>query len=318
MSERAVAPKVVVVGSAHVDLVAGADRLPVRGETLPGHRFAIHPGGKGANQAVQAALAGAQAVMIGRVGDDEFGRRLRSALAAKGVDVSGVGVDPSLPTGASVVLTGDHDGDYASIVVAGASRGLTPEQLDHAADRFAGAAVVLAQLEIAAESSAQALRIGRRADATTILNAAPAPPSVASLRAFQGLIDVLVVNAVEAAMLTGRPTGEGERIQVEAVAAELRGLTGAAAVLITLGADGAAALSSAGYVSIPGRRVAVVDTIGAGDAFAGTVAVALAAGRGLEEAIARGVAAGALAVGTAGAYDALPTAAAVDALLAGP
>src|SRR5919112_6072491 len=138
---------VIVVGSVHMDVVATADRLPAKGESVVGHRVALSPGGKAGNQAAQAALNGARTFLVGRVGGDVFGDRLRAALTRTGVDTTYLSVDPQEATGVSPVLTG-ADGEYASIIVPGAGQRLEPEDLDAARDAFARSAVLLLPLEI--------------------------------------------------------------------------------------------------------------------------------------------------------------------------
>lgn len=307
-------PAVVVVGSVHVDLVASAARLPLRGETLSGTGFAIHPGGKGGNQAVQVALSGVGSTMIGRVGRDPFGKRLRAALQAKGVDTTHLSRDPKAPTGSSTVLTGE-DGDYASVIVPGAAGRLDRGDLVAARAAFDAADVLLLQLEIATETVAAAVEIGIAAGLTVILNAAPAPaaPNDLPLAVWRG-IDVLIVNQVEAEMLSGRPVhgidgagGAGRSVMSR---------WGVKAVIITLGADGVLLVRGDGVRRYRAWPVPVIDTIGAGDAFAGTVAASIAGGMTVEESVLLGNAAGALAVTRAGAYDALPRVEAVRALIA--
>ena len=307
-------PTVVVVGSAHMDLIATADRLPVRGETLPGRHLGIHPGGKGLNQAVQVALAGARSVFLGRLGGDDFGRRLRSSLVEKGVVTDWLRDDERLATGASTVFVGE-DGDYCSVVFPGAGLSLSKEDIAEARDAFAGARAVVAQLELPVETIGSALEIGRRVGATTILNAAPAPESAAVLASIFPLVDILVVNQVEAAMLVGGGKGGGANAEAREVLRQICSDHGIGSAVLTLGSDGAVVLAEGRLEEIIGHRVAVVDDIGAGDAFVGTMVAHLAGGAALTTATRRGNAAGALAVTGSGAYDSLPSAAAVDQFL---
>ena len=313
MPESAVSgPTVVVVGSVHMDLVATADRLPARGETLPGRTLTIHPGGKGGNQAVQVSLAGARSVMLGRVGGDAFGAQLRAALVGKGVVLDWLEEDAELSTGASTVLVGEG-GDYCSVIVPGASLALTPERVDAALPCFAAARVVVAQLELSIETVKAALARGRAAGAITVLNAAPAPSVADALDLVLSLVDVLVVNEVEARMLSGNPPHLGEAIE------ELRRrfLAGGRhrGLVVTLGAAGALIEFGGRRERLRAHSVHAIDAIGAGDAFVGTMAASLALGARLDAAARRGNAAGALAATVAGAYDAFPTSAAVDAFL---
>jgi len=305
------AESVAVVGSVHLDLVATAARLPRRGETMPGDAFAIHPGGKGGNQAVQVALAGVGCRFVGRVGRDAFGDQLRQALAAKGVDVSFLGVDLDAPTGASSVLA-ETGGDYASIVVPGAGWRLTPDCLAEARDAIAGSAVLLCQLELRPETVAAAIRIAKAAGRLVVLNAAPVPDQPLPAEFWRG-VDVLVANAGEAASLAGLPRGEADSPML---APDLRLRLGVETVIVTLGRAGAVLADGGGEARYDGHEVPVVDTIGAGDAFAGALAAELARGRGVREALPFAMAAGALAVTRAGAYEALPTRGAIGRFLA--
>ena len=300
--------EVVVVGSVHTDFVASASRLPTQGETLPGHRFEIHPGGKGGNQAVAAAQAGAITALIARVGNDHFGKQLRSGLRAKGVDTTHLSVDSRHPTGSSTVLTGE-DGDYASIIVPGAAGALSARKLDEAGALIAGCSVLLLQLEISTAPSSQAAAMARSTGGEglpiVVLNAAPALDVHQIATAFGGMVDVVVVNAVEAGMIADMSVVDAE--DAFAAASHIQHRLEVATVIVTLGASGSVVRHAKGKSFHPARPVLVVDTIGAGDAFVGALAAQLARGVVLDEAVPFAGAAGALAVTQSGAYDALPT-----------
>ena len=196
---------VIVVGSVHMDVVATADRLPARGESVVGHRVALSPGGKAGNQAAQAALNEARTFLIGRVGDDVFGERLRAALARSGVDTTYLTVDPQEATGISPVLMG-ADGEYASIIVPGAGQHLELEDVEAARDAFAQSSALLLQLEIPIGISAHAAQLARSLGVRVIFNASPAPPGAESIpKALWSTVDVLLVNGVEAKRLSGMP-----------------------------------------------------------------------------------------------------------------
>lgn len=299
---------VVVVGSAHTDLVASAHRLPVRGETLPGNRFAIHPGGKGGNQAAAAALAGASTALIARVGDDLFGAQLRDRLQAKGVDTSHVSTDPVLPTGASTVLTGEG-GDYASIIVPAAADNLGPAEIQVAAPLIEGSSVLLLQMEIPLERSAEAAALACSSGGTrkpvVVLNIAPVRERERLAITLKGMLDILVVNAVEAGMLVDASVDDVP--SAEQAAESLRSLMDVDTVIVTLGGDGLVMQQRQEWLVLPAWPVTVVDTIGAGDAFVGALAAELARGAALDAATRFANAAGALAVTVAGGHDALPT-----------
>lgn len=283
--------RVVVVGSVNVDLVCRAPHLPRPGETVLGSAFEVLPGGKGANQAVAAARAGADTVLVARVGGDDFGAVQRAQLEAAGVDVGPVGVCRHDPTGVALITVAD-DGENSIVVVPGANAKL---RVEHVGDAVAGgvldgAAVLLAQLEVPLPVVEAAFAAARAAGVRTVLNPAPAQALPAGLLA---LTDVVVCNEVERAAL-----GDS--------------LGAVAEVVTTLGSLGVR--WSGG--SVAPHRVEVVDTTGAGDAFCGAFAAALAAGLGTAAAVRRGNAAGALACTAVGAQTSSPTAARIDALLA--
>jgi ribokinase len=302
---------VTVVGSVHMDIVATAHRLPATGESVVGHRVALSPGGKAGNQAAQAARNGARTFLIGRVGRDVFGDQLRSALASTGVDTTYLTIDPQEATGISPVFTG-ADGEYASIIVPGAGQRLQPADIEAARDAFQSA-LLLIQGEIPIELSAHAARLARSLGGRVLFNASPAPAAAAIPDALWSAVDILLVNGTEAERLSGMSI-----VDVPAavqVAEALRQRRGIPTVVITLGGRGAIALDERGARHLPPWSVPVVETIGAGDAFAGVLASELARGRQLDEALPLANAAGALAVTRPGAHDSLPTGAQIRAFL---
>ncbi|MCB1500381.1 MAG: ribokinase [Bauldia sp.] len=305
------APRVVVLGSVHMDLIATAARLPGRGESVTGGTFAMAPGGKAGNQACQCALAGAETRILTRFGDDAFGRELTSALAARGVDVSLVAVDPEAATGASTVLAGE--GDYQSIIAPGAAGRLSTEDIARAAPAIGAADALILQLEIDPAISAEAAAVAAAAGRLVVLNASPAPEGWDALpEALRRSTGMLVVNRVEAGRLLGGAPAAGETH----LARLLADRTGVRRVIVTEGSGGVSGCFDDETVRQPAFPAAVVDTVGAGDAFLGTTVVALLEGRAFAEALRRGAAAGCLAVSRGGVYDALPDRAAVDAFLA--
>lgn len=295
---------VVVAGSVHMDLIARAGRLPQRGETLPGTAFTTHPGGKGGNQVAQVARAGGHAVIVARVGRDDFGERLRAALLQSGVDTTHLVRDEAAATGVSTVLVG-ADGDYASIIVPGASARVGAEDLDAAAPAIADASVMLLQLEIEASAVSDAAARGRASGATVILNAAPAPARPDEIpSALWRNVDVLVANRGEAEMLAG---DDGAGLPVNELATCIRARWGIGTVIVTLGGDGVALADDDGFLHERAWPVDVVETIGAGDAFIGMLAATVARGTSLRDAFPLANAAGAVAVTRSGGYEALPT-----------
>ena len=299
---------VVVVGSANVDLVVRAPRHPVPGETLLGTGFATHAGGKGANQAVAAARAGARTVLIGRMGHDGGADVLRSALTAAGVDISAVGTCRHDPTGTAVITVADS-GENTIVVVPGANALLRTEHVDDAigAGLFDDVRVAIAQLEVSLDVVRHGFAIAKRRGAITMLNAAPMtelPPELLAVT------DVLVVNETELEQLTGSSSASFDDARWSTLGA-------VSSVVLTLGGDGAVVLRRTHVaVTTPGHRVKVVDTTAAGDTFCGFLAASLADGESLDAGVIRANAAAALACTKAGAQPSIPTADEVRGLLA--
>jgi ribokinase len=291
--------RVVVVGSINADFVVTADRLPEPGETVLGGRFSQHHGGKGANQAVAAARAGASVTMIAAVGRDAHGDAALEALAEEGVDISHVRrVDE--PTGIAIIAVGPR-GENQIVVAPGANAALSPSDVQLSADDDR-IGVLLANFEVPMPTVAAALRAGRHIGARLILNPAPAhaiPAEVLDLGA------ILVPNEHELVVGIG---DEDSAAALDTLIERNRG-----PVIVTQGpagallADGNRRERFAGYAP-----PAVVDTTGAGDAFAGVLATWLAEGRSIEEAIDAANAAGALSVSAAGARAGMPQRAELD------
>ncbi|MER7335807.1 MULTISPECIES: ribokinase [unclassified Micromonospora] len=302
--------RVVVVGSANLDLVVTAPQLPRPGETVLGEDFRTVPGGKGANQAVAAARAGARCAFVGAVGADEFGQRLRDNLVAAGVDVRGLRSVPG-PSGVALIAV-DRAAENFILVAPGANAALT--DLD-AADGAAidAADVLLLQLEVPLPTVLEAAGRARAAGTTVVLNAAPAVPLPADLL---GLVDVLVVNEHEAAVVAGTAADE-PAVLLDAL------LELVPRVVLTLGARGAAYADRRGSrLEIPAPRIAAVDTTAAGDAFTGALAVGWAERGAARDADAVAAvlrwacAAGAACAQRPGASTALPDRAAIEDLYA--
>ena len=268
---------VIVCGSLHLDILLYAPSLPRPDETVAGRRWERQCGGKGGNQAVMAARAGARTAMIGRVGADDFGERLTRNLVASGVDASGVGVDPVAGSGMSAAIVRD-DGDYGAVIVSGANLAIEPEDPPGQWRGLGGARALILQNEVPERVNIAAAREARAAGARVLLNAAPAREMAPELLS---LVDVLIVNRVEAAMLSG---------------VEIAGMDGAAralaklrplarAVVVTLGGDGSLVQPEVGAAEwIAPKPVKVVSTHGAGDCFVGTLAARLARGDSLLQA----------------------------------
>jgi ribokinase len=302
---------VAVLGIFVADLAFKAPRLPVMGETILGQGFKDGPGGKGSNQAIAAARAGADARMITRIGRDTFGEMARKAWAADGIDTSAVAIDDSLPTGAAFIFVSTETGNNAIIVESGAAAKLSPEDVAAAEAAIAGSKVFLTQFEQPVETALAGLRLARRHGVITILNPAPALPVD---DAIYGLCDYVTPNETEAATLTGLKV-ETEDDALAAARDLVR--RGARNALITLGEKGALLHGAEGTFMVPAFKVPrVVDTTGAGDAFNGGFAVALAEGKPAAEAVRFGCATAGLSVQKPGTAPSMPTRAEIEALLA--
>jgi ribokinase len=298
---------VLVVGGANYDYLIKSHSLPQPGETAVGDTLHEAPGGKGANQAIAAARLGARTAFIGRVGDDERGRRVLAALAADGVAIDHCIIDREAQTGVALIAV-DDQGQKTIITAPGANRRLAPADLEPAAALFA-AKVVLLQLEAGLETMVAAARRGREAGALVVLDAAPPIPHPTELLA---LVDVVRANSSEAAILTGISIMGDD---VREAALELRRPGNGAACVGTSGGD-LLVFGDGEEKWFPHQQVAVVDATGAGDAFAAGLAVGLAEDRSLIDAGWLGCAAAALKTTRIGAQAGLPDRASVDRFLA--
>ena len=293
------------MGSANLDLVVEVPRVPRVGETVLGSDLARIPGGKGANQAVAAARLGRSVAMIGRVGDDEGGQILRHALKTDGVDTSHLATTPNVPNGVALIAVG-ADGDNAIVVSPGANGRLSAADVEAAADVLGAAAVMLVQLEVPLDAVAAAARL---AGGMVVLNPAPAPSSPLPAKLLEA-VDVIVPNQTELALLAGH---DGP-VDV-AVAAELARRLPVPTAVVTLGAQGALAVSECGVTHVEAPEVTPVDTTAAGDSFCGALADALVRGESIVEAVRWAVRVGAATTLRPGAQTSLPRPPEVDALL---
>ena len=296
---------ILVAGSANIDFVTRVQHIPAPGETVLGSSYSVSGGGKGANQAVACARAGGQVAFLGALGQDPFAETLRQSLRESGAhDLS---VQIALPTGAAFISVSEA-GENAITVASGANAGLLPDMLPE----LTGFTHLVMQLEIPLATVLAYAQAARTADVRVILNAAPAadlPPELL------GSTDLLVVNEGELVSLVG----PGERHEQLRRAARL----GPAQVIVTLGAEGSLALDSLApdgeaFVTVPARRVAVLDTTGAGDTYVGALVVSLSEGAALPGAMRFAGTAAALACTRSGAQPSMPTRAEIEAALLTP
>ncbi|RWP30263.1 ribokinase [Mesorhizobium sp.] len=299
---------IIVVGSINLDLIANVDRLPAPGETVRGSGFSTAPGGKGANQALAAARAGAKVRMVGAVGKDNFATEALALLRDGKIDLSGVG-ETFASTGTALIMVAD-DGENVIAVVPGANDSVVTGDLSKAFMKKGD--VVLLQQEIPLQTVDAALDAARAAGAVTVLNTAPFRAEAA---AFLGKADYVVANETEfdlygeALSLSGRDRPARMR--------DFAGTTGRT-IVVTLGGDGVLAATPADLLMVPALNVTPVDTVGAGDTFCGYFAAGLSSGLPLDQALARAAAAGSLACLKPGAQPAIPLAKDVEAALQNP
>jgi ribokinase len=298
----AMSASVCVVGSVNVDLVVRAERLPRPGETVLGGRFEVHDGGKGANQAVAGARAGAAVAMIGAVGADDHGRRALAALEAEGIDTGGMRRLDDQPTGVALISVGPR-GENQIVVAPGANGAFELDDTDR--DAIASASVLVTNHEVPAAVALDALRIAHAAGVMAILNPAPARALPAEVLA---LGPILTPNEHELIVAIGND-------DTDAALDELASRH-AGPIVVTQGPAGALLVTRAGRERFPGRSAAeVVDTTGAGDTFNGVLAAWLAAGATIAESIRAANAAASLSVGSAGARGGMPDRCAIEAAL---
>lgn len=277
MGNDGVAPaRVLVAGTINTDLVARVRAAPEAGETVTGSDFAIFGGGKGANQAVAAARSGAPTFMLGALGEDDFGRQRRADLRAEEIDDAHVGRAVNTPSGVALIIV-DDGGQNRIAYVPGATLTVTPEQAVAAVEAIRPG-VLLATLELPPSTLRALIEAARAIGATIVLNATPEPLSG---RALLPLVDVLIVNETEATDLLGRSATDGDWASAGVALRDL----GPGSVVITLGGAGAAVVPRDEAPALrPAPAVAVVDTTGAGDAYAAGFLAALTQGKPLAQA----------------------------------
>lgn len=292
---------VAVLGSANLDLVVRAERLPGPGETISGRSFATVPGGKGLNQAVAARRAGAGVALLAAIGDDGAGRELADCIAAEGIDAECLVRAPGASGTAHITV---QDSGENSIVVVPGANGLLQPLDDRRRAAIAAARLLLMQLEVPQPMLAEAARFARQAGVITVLTPAPVQELDPALLA---ATEVLVPNQHEAMQLAGLDDPEAAALA----------LSPGRTVLVTLGAEGVLAVRDGSVLArVPGRSVAAIDTTAAGDTFVGALAARLAEGTLIEPALEWATAAAAISVTRAGATSSMPRRDEVEALLA--
>lgn len=301
-------PTIVVLGGINMDLIAVAPKLPMGGETVVGERFYTAPGGKGANQAVAAAMLGARVRMVGRVGKDAFGPVLLAGLRGHGIDVRGVAEDAQNSSGIAMILL-DAQRQNHIVAIYGANMACDKMQRDAALEALEGADALMLQLEIPFEVSLAAARHARSRGIRVIWDPAPAQDTPEDIYT---AVDVLTPNQTEAAYLTG--------IEVTDITSARRAAQalldmGVPAAIVKMGDMGALYATRSESGLVPAYKVRVVDTVAAGDAFGAALTVALCEGKSLPDSVRYGAAAGALAVTRPGAQEAMPPRQEVDALI---
>lgn len=291
--------RVVVVGSSNTDLTVQVPRIPRPGETVLGGRFYMVGGGKGANQAVAAVRVGAAVALIGRTGEDEFGRAAHERLETEGIDTTYLSSSEETASGVALIVV-DGEGENAISVAPGANGELAPEDVEEAEPAIAVADVLVAQLEIPLETVERAFELAGRHAVTTILDPAPAQELPKDLLR---RVSVITPNEMEAEALTGFSTGTSEGVPH---AAERLLELGVETALVTLGPAGSYVAADDERFHVPGLEVEAVDSTAAGDVFVGALATALADGWGLRRSVDFANVAAALSVRTPGAQPSAP------------
>ncbi len=294
------APRIAVVGSYATGLTMKVQRIPRSGETLLGTGYRVDFGGKGSNQAVGCSRLGARVDFIAKIGNDSFGDLALGLYRDEGIDATYVKQSAEAPTGVGFIVVEAGSGQNCIVLDPGANELLTAADVSEAETALRSASVVLTQLEVPVQAAEAAIARGRLAGAVTILNPAPVRPLPASLL---GLIDVLTPNETEVKVLTGRAPDAA--IEPEVVGQELIRL-GVKQVVMTLGEKGALLITASSCTRIPAVPVQVVDTTGAGDAFSAGLAIALAHGASLHQAVRFAVVIGGMAVTKEGVIPSLP------------
>jgi ribokinase len=288
-------PRILLFGSSNTDLVIVCERLPEPGETLLGGNFQRTAGGKGANQAVAAARAGAHVIFVGARGDDDFGALAADGLRREKIDIRHFKIHKGVPSGIALILIGGESRENVIAVAHSANDLLSETSVQAVAGEFARSDAVVTQLEVPIRAVKAAAKFAHQARKPFVLNPAPARPVPKSLLR---LVHTITPNEHEAAILTGEhnPERAGQKLLQ----------AGCGNAVITLGAQGAMLLNASGIAQFPAAKVKPVDTVGAGDCFTGWLATGIAEGLSMPDAITRAVRAAGIAITRPGAQDSMP------------
>jgi ribokinase len=303
-------PRIAVIGGIVADIAVKTARLPHLTETFLADSFKLGPGGKGANAAVEVARAGAEAVLIGSVGDDDFGHMILAHLRREGVDVNGISVAPAgISTGMGIAMI-TNDGENTTLGVMGANDHLSAQAVTESLNAYKNSLnAILINFEVPEDAVAAAVETGSRLGIPVIVDAGPA-------RAYRARAwakcTILTPNIQEIGVLAGYDVSD--EATCEKATQELLAM-GPSAVVLHRGARGALITTNGKCVEVPAFSVEAIDMTGAGDAFSGTLAVAVAQGMSLEQAVYRANAAGALAVTRLGTMPIMPTSGEIDRFL---
>ncbi|MDO8550849.1 MAG: ribokinase [Ignavibacteria bacterium] len=290
---------VLVIGSANMDLVISVEKFPQPGETIFGKKFEMFPGGKGANQAVCCAKLGAKTFFLGRMGNDDFGKSLSKNMKKEGVDIHHLLIDENENTG-TALITVEGKGENEIVVISGSNMNLSPDDVESKKEIFKEVKVVITQLEIPIFTILEAARIAKQNGNIFILN--PAPGLELSEKLLS-LVDYLTPNETELELLSGISVKDEKSIEMAAEELLNKGVKN---VIVTMGEKGAYLLSKERKEIFPAKKIKVVDSTGAGDAFNGAIAYALSNGEEIGKAIQLANSVAAFAVTKMGAQSSLP------------
>ena len=300
--------RIVVVGSSNTDMIIKVPHVPVPGETIIGGTFSTAAGGKGANQAVAAVRAGGDVTFVARVGEDMFGQKAKDGFVKDNINVDHVLNDKDAPSGVALIFVGE-DGENSIAVASGANANLSPSDVEAASDAISSADILVMQLETPLETVQKAAMIASENGVKVILNPAPACELSDDILSH---VSILTPNESEAELLTGIKV---ESEKDAAAAADALMAKGIETVVVTMGAKGAFVVTADSKELIGGFSVKAVDATAAGDVFNGTLAVAMAEGKSLEDAVRFANAAAALSVTKLGAQPSAPTRQEIEKLL---